>query len=226
MLRDLFQGRLPEAVLFDLDGTLVDSVPDLAEGVDRMLAQLGRPAAGEAAVRQWVGNGARVLVERALAGGFATEQLVTEDVDVALALFLEAYADCCSASTRLYPGVLKCLTALQDQGVAMGCVTNKPGRFTGDLLRAMELDGFFGGVVSGDTCRRKKPDPEPLLHCCELLAVDQVQTLMVGDSGNDILAARNAGMPVVAVSYGYNHGRPIEEDEPDCVLDTLAQLVA
>lgn len=228
VLTSLLKGRRPTAVLFDLDGTLVDSVPDLAAATDEMLRRLGRTPAGEAQVRLWVGNGAAMLVRRALAGGTDPDRLAAlddQDLELALGVFFDAYQQCNGAHSRVYEGVSPLLETLRAQSVRLGVVTNKPARFTGPLLERMGLAGHFDIMVSGDTLATKKPDPAPLIHAVQTLGSSVESSLMVGDSINDILAARAAGMPVVAVSYGYNHGRDIRDEGADLVVDSLMELL-
>ncbi|WP_092366678.1 phosphoglycolate phosphatase [Phytopseudomonas seleniipraecipitans] len=223
-LRALCAGELPRLVMFDLDGTLVDSVPDLATAVDRMLAELGREPAGVEQVRRWVGNGARVLVRRALAGGIEHGAVSDAETEVALARFLDIYADCHELIT-LYPGVHELLEALSTAAVELAVVTNKPERFVAPLLEQVGLGGYFRWIIGGDTLPQQKPDPAALLQVMHLAGVSNLQSLFVGDSRSDVLAARAAGVPCVAVSYGYNHGRPVAEEEPDRVVDSLAELL-
>jgi phosphoglycolate phosphatase len=220
----LCRGELPRLVMFDLDGTLVDSVPDLAAAVDRMLIELGRPPAGVEKVRDWVGNGARVLVRRALAGGLDHAAVSEVETDAALARFLDLYTDC-HQLTALYPGVHELLEALSTAAVELAVVTNKPERFVAPLLEQVGLGGYFRWIVGGDTLPQQKPDPAALLQVMRLAGVEAAQALFVGDSRNDVLAARAAGVPCVAVSYGYNHGRPVAEEEPQLVVDSLAELL-
>lgn len=223
-LRELCAGELPRLVMFDLDGTLVDSVPDLATAVDRMLIELGRVPAGVEQVREWVGNGARVLVRRALAGDIEHSAVDDADTDVALARFLDIYADCHDL-TVLYPGVHELLEALSTAAVELAVVTNKPERFVAPLLEQVGLGGYFRWIIGGDTLPQQKPDPAALLQVMHLAGVTAAQSLFVGDSRNDVLAARAASVPCVAVSYGYNHGRPVAEEEPNLVVDSLAELL-
>ncbi len=223
-LRALCAGELPRLVMFDLDGTLVDSVPDLATAVDRMLVELGREHAGVERVRQWVGNGARVLVRRALAGGLDHSAVGEAESDEALARFLDIYADCHELIT-LYPGVHELLEALSTAAVELAVVTNKPERFVAPLLEQVGLGGYFRWIIGGDTLPQQKPDPAALLQVMRLAGVTAAQSLFVGDSRSDVLAARAAGVPCVAVSYGYNHGRPIAEEEPQLVVDSMAELL-
>lgn len=222
-LQRLFGGRLPRLAMFDLDGTLVDSVPDLAAAVDRMLAALGRPPAGAERVRLWVGNGARVLVRRALAGRLDHAGVDEVETERALELFMAAYAEC-HALTRVYPGVVETLDRLQAAGVLLALITNKPARFLPELLADQGLDGYFQWLVGGDTLAQQKPDPAALFWVMDKAGVAAADALFVGDSRNDVRAAHAAGVTCVALSYGYNHGEPIAAERPALVLDDLRQL--
>jgi len=217
----LFQNR--KAVLIDLDGTLVDSVPDLANAIDQMMLQLAMPVRGIDAVTQWIGNGAGRLVKRALVNsmdGEPSEALFQK----ALPLFEVAYAANNGKHSYLYDGVEVGLNYLQQQGYRLGCVTNKPIAFTLPLLEAMGIADFFDVTIGGDQVERIKPDPQSLLIAAEKLRVDPKQAVMLGDSVSDVMAARAAGMPIICVSYGYNHGQDIRSHHPDAVIDSLAQL--
>jgi phosphoglycolate phosphatase len=213
----------PEMVLIDVDGTLVDSVPDLAYCVDQLMSELGRPAHGEVEVRNWVGNGVPRLIERALVGALDGEP-PAEDFARAEPIFLACYAANASTRTRPYEGVMEGLAWLKAEGFKLGCVTNKAARFTEPLLKDLGLYDQFSIVVSGDTLARKKPDPLPLLHVAEFFGVDPANALMIGDSISDVKAARAAGFQIVCMSYGYNHGVDIHEAEPDAVIDSFAEL--
>ena len=213
----------PELVLIDLDGTLVDSLPDIAFCVDSMLTELAMPTAGQERVRQWVGNGTDILVRRSIAGnldGEVDEQLLAR----ALPLFTALYAKHTSERSRVYDGVAAGLDYLRTTGAALACVTNKASVFTHKLLSEIELDDYFSLVISGDTLARNKPDPLPLLHAARHFAVAPEQGLLIGDSANDVKAARAAGLRIVCVSYGYNHGNDIRASLPDAVIDSLAEL--
>lgn len=226
-MRQLFEGQDPELILFDLDGTLVDSVPDLAAAVDEMLRALERPLAGLDKVRQWVGNGAPMLVQRALTDEQNPNADAIDSVlfDKAFSLFMSAYGSSASHSSTLYPGVMECLQGLQARGIKLGVVTNKPIQFTHPILDEFGLSPFFSMVLGGDSLPQKKPSPEPLWHAMELAGVAADRTLMVGDSKSDIGAARAAGCAVVAVPYGYNHGEPIQNYKPDLLVECLDQLL-
>lgn len=210
-------------VLIDLDGTLVDSVPDLAFCVDTMMGRLGRPAHGEALVRHWVGNGVERLVARALTGSLDGEP-DPADFDRALPIFLDLYATNTAARSTLYPGVIEGLEWLQAQGYRLGCVTNKAAQFTEPLLRSLGIDEAFEILISGDTLPEKKPSPMPLLHAADHFGVMPQTALMIGDSVSDVKAARAAGFGVICVSYGYNHGQDIRIVEPDAVIGSFVEL--
>jgi len=210
-------------ILIDLDGTLVDSVPDLTFCVDEMMQELGLPTRGEARVRTWVGNGVERLVRRALIDSIDGEP---DDAlfEKAYPIFLRLYAENTSARSRLYPGVREGLDYLRDAGYKLGCVTNKAEQFTLPLLDAVGIRDYFAIVISGDSLAEKKPHPLPLLHGAEFFGVEPSQALMVGDSMSDVKAARAAGFNVVCMSYGYNHGVDIRDANPDAVLDSMAEL--
>ena len=212
-------------VMFDLDGTLVDSVPDLAWCADRTLEDLGLPLVGEDKTRDYVGNGIYKLVKR-----FLTQQLDGEPdaalYDKALPIFWEYYRGNVSQFSQLYDGVQEALDELKAQGIKLACVTNKAEEFTQILLAHLKIDTYFEIMVGGDTLEKKKPDPMPLLHIAEVVGVAVENSLMVGDSQHDIAAARAAKMRVVAVPYGYNHGENIADSNPDAIVESLAELPA
>jgi len=215
--------KRPKMILIDVDGTLVDSVPDLAFCVDAMMEQLGRPPHGEAAVRNWVGNGVERLVRRALIGRLDGEPDEAE-FERALPIFLALYRENTSGRSHLYPGVREGLDYLKEAGYPLGCVTNKAAQFTEPLLRDLGVRDDFSIVVSGDTLPRKKPDPLPLLHAAEHFGVQPADALMVGDSVSDVKAARAADFGIVCMSYGYNHGVDIRTADPDAVIDSLVDI--
>lgn len=212
------------AVLFDLDGTLADTAPDLAASIDAMLRGMGRPTRGEDAVRAWIGNGVTALVARALTGA---DDAPVDPVLHARALerFWPLYRQHNGRRSRLYPGVREGLEHLGQQGMRLGCVTNKPRAFTLPLLAHLGLGERFSSIVCGDDPTGRKPDPAPLLAAAERLECAVEETLLVGDSSNDVHAARAAGMAVWCVPYGYNHGRDIRDARPDRVIDDLRDLV-
>lgn len=210
--------------VFDLDGTLVDSVPDLAAAVDAALQEVALPAAGEGKVRDWVGNGSRVLIERALTGALG------EEPGEAFAAathehFLRWYACHPCQHTRLYPGALEAIKGFWARGIPQYIVTNKPEAFVCPILETLDIKGYFEGWLGGDSLTRRKPDPAPLLHVSQRFGVEPAQAVMIGDSRHDIAAGRAAGFRTVAVPYGYNHGEPVAASQPDLLVESLAQLV-
>lgn len=215
--------RKPQMILIDVDGTLVDSVPDLAYCVDEMMKQLGREPHGEEKVRDWVGNGVERLTRRALIGQLDGEPS-DEDFEKAYPIFLDLYAENTSKRSLLYPGVREGIDYMKSQGYQLGCVTNKAAQFTIPLLKDLGVYDEFGIVVAGDTLPVKKPDPRPLLHAAEHFGVTAENSLMLGDSKSDVKAARAAGFQIVCMSYGYNHGEDIRNYEPDAVIDSMAEL--
>ena len=215
--------KKPEMILIDVDGTLVDSVPDLAFCVDEMLQQLGMPERGEAAVRHWVGNGVERLVKRALLNQLNGEpdQALFEK---ALPIFRQLYAENTSKRSFLYEGVKEGLDYMKKSGYRLGCVTNKAGEFTLPILRDLGVEDYFEVIICGDDTARKKPDPLPLLTAAERMSVKPENSLMLGDSQSDVKAARAAGFQIVCMSYGYNHGEDIRSFAPDAVIDSFTEL--
>lgn len=213
----------PEMILIDVDGTLVDSVPDLAWCIDEMMRQLGRPAHGEAKVRHWVGNGVERLVRRGLVGQLDGEPS-DEDFTRAYPIFLELYAENTSTRSALYPGVREGLDYMKSAGYKLGCVTNKAEQFTRPLLKDLGIHEDFEIIVCGDSLAEKKPHPLPLLHAAEFFGIKPENALMIGDSVSDVKAARAAGFQIVCMSYGYNHGEDIRDSNPDVVIDSMVEL--
>lgn len=216
------------SVTFDLDGTLLDTIADLAAGCDAMLAELGRTPLGVEKVRRFVGKGMAVLIERCLTatdGRAPDAELLAQ----AIAVFRRHYAGINGRSAREYPGVRAGLEAFRALDLPLGVVTNKPAAFTGPLLERVGLADFFVVAVSGDTTANKKPHPEPILHACTILGVKPEENLHIGDSDNDILAARAAGCLAFAVPYGYTEEGPVDTANCDALVSTLleaAQRVA
>lgn len=210
------------SVTFDLDGTLLDTIADLADAANLMLAELGRPARTQAEIHSFVGKGIPNLVWRCLTeGARATEA----EVETAVAVFRRHYAVVNGASTTIYPGVVETLQTLRARDVRLAVVTNKAEAFTLPLLERMEIAHYFDTVVSGDTLPVKKPDPATVRLACERLGVTPTQALMIGDSANDALAAQGAGMPVLLVTYGYSEGVPVDTIECDGLLSNAFQAL-
>jgi len=208
-----------QAIVVDLDGTLLDSAPQLAEAANRMLREIGHEPVSQELLASYIGNGMAWLVKRALTG----EMHATPDAALyehAMPIFEKHYAGLLLGS-KPYDGVTEGLEAMRAAGFRLGCVTNKAGRFTGPLLEGAGLAKFFEIVISGDTLPEKKPHPLPLLHAAEFFGVPVERLLLIGDSQNDALAARAAGCPVFCVPYGYNHGEPVENLDMDAVIANL-----
>jgi len=219
----LSEIKAPQLVLIDVDGTLVDSVPDLAFCIDQTMLQLGLAERGEDAVRLWVGNGVERLVHRAIlnaADGEADEAQFAQ----ALSIFWGLYQDNICVRSQLYDGVLDGLEYLKSKNYRLGCVTNKARAFTLPLIAELGIAGFFEVVVCGDDTERKKPDPMPLLRAAEQLQIEPGHALMLGDSKSDVQAARAAGFQIICMSYGYNHGEDIRRYDPDAVIDSMSEL--
>jgi phosphoglycolate phosphatase len=210
-------------VMIDLDGTLIDTVPDLAAAANRMLADLGRPGWDIQHYRAWIGNGVPRFVKRALTGEMQAEP-DPELFEQALGPFRRHYGEAVSNLSRPYPGVVEALEQLTDQGYALACITNKAEAFTQPLLKNLELHKYFKLVLSGDSLPKQKPDPLPLQHACRHFGIDTLHGVLIGDSSNDVHAARAAGMPVICVTYGYNHGHDIRQSLPDAVVDSLMEV--
>ena len=220
-----------QAVIVDLDGTMVDTVGDFEVALNRSLAELDLPPVTRALVERTVGKGSEHLIRSVLEHQLALPEVSArrpaslggEDAlyEAAWQAYQRHYLDINGRFSDVYPGVVVGLNAWREQGMTMACLTNKPLAFAQALLEAKGLAGFFTVVFGGDSFERKKPDPLPLLKTCEALGSAPAHTLMVGDSQNDALAARAAGCPVALVTYGYNHGEPIAQAPHDWLLNAL-----
>lgn len=228
-------GHNLQAVIVDLDGTMVDTLGDFEEALNRTLADLDLPPVTRALLERTVGKGSEHLIRSVLAHQLALPE-VTGLSNVCQARSVDAlyepawqryqhhYHRINGQFSAVYPGVAEGLKALQAAGLKMACLTNKPLAFAQGLLKAKALDGYFGWVFGGDSFERKKPDPMPLRGTCAAMGVAPAQALMVGDSQNDAQAARAAGCPVALVTYGYNHGEPIRQVAAEAYLDRLDAL--
>jgi phosphoglycolate phosphatase len=213
-------------LLFDLDGTLVDSVPDLAFSVNQTLIELGLTPFDQDIIRGWVGNGANVLIQRALSGSAdISKALDSTLLKQALEIFYQSYQRHNCIETCLYSDVLETLTELKNRGYRLVIITNKPERFISPIIDGLALNGLFELIIGGDTLNKRKPDPLPLEHACQQLSVDTNQCVMIGDSKNDILAAKAAKIQSIALTYGYNYGEDISKYQPEVVLDNFADLL-
>ena len=213
------------AVLIDLDGTLLDTVADLAAAVNRMLLELGRDALPEQVVASYVGKGADVLVHRALGGGLqgrVDEALHARGAEA----FARHYALENGRHARPYAGVREGLDAMRAMGLRLACVTNKPQAFADPLLERCGMRADFELVLGGDALPRRKPDPLPMLHAAGVLGAAPHEAVAIGDSLNDALAARAAGMAVLAVPYGYNEGRDVRSLDVDGIVGSLSEAAA
>ena len=215
-----------KVILFDLDGTLINSSPDLALAVNHMLKTLDRDTFSEEIIHGWVGNGAQILVQRALSG----KSEIDENLDAAFAAdaletFLAFYAQNLCVSTVTYPNVPSTLKALKSMGYRLAIVTNKPFAFVEPILEGLKLTGLFELILGGDSLDQKKPDPMPLLHVCDTLGVTVEECVMVGDSKNDILAANSCSMQSVGVTYGYNYGEDIGVYKPSIIINDFSELL-
>lgn len=214
-------------LIFDLDGTLINSALDLALAVNYMLKQLNLDTFDEETIHGWVGNGALMLAQRALSGKREIDTTLDDTyVQKALQIFLDYYeAHLCDA-TIPYPEVPQTLKSLKNRGYTLAIVTNKPFKFVAPILTALKLSNLFELILGGDSLDKKKPDPMPLLHVTKTLHIDVKQSVMIGDSKNDILAANSCGMESVGVTYGYNYGEDINVHKPTIVIDDFSELLA
>ena len=211
-----------KAVVIDLDGTLLDTAPDLADSAMAMAEELGLPPIGLDEVKTYIGNGVSRLVKRVLTRDMHADP-APELFKKALPIYEKHYANWVSRKSRPFPGVLEGLQALKGMGLHVACITNKAERFTHPLLKDTGLFDYFELILSGDTLPEKKPSPLPLLHACQVFGVEPAELLLIGDSLNDTQAARAAGCPVFCVPYGYNRGRPVSELDLDAVVPSLLE---
>ncbi len=209
-----------DAAIVDLDGTLVDTLGDFELAIGAALAELGLPPVGRDFIACTVGKGSRHLLLAVL------QQLgqPAQALDALWASYQRHYLAVNGRASTVCPGAAEGLALMRDAGWRLACLTNKPGDFARPLLQAKGLSGFFEQVFGGDAFARSKPDPLPLIETCRALGTAPARTLMVGDSGNDLQAARAAGCPVLLLRGGYNHGLPVDGAGADLVLDRLDQL--
>ncbi|MEX3526562.1 MAG: phosphoglycolate phosphatase [Burkholderia sp.] len=208
------------AALIDLDGTMIDTVDDFTAALNAMLARIGAPGTQPDEVMHHVSKGSENLIAQVL-----KPRLVEADAqarfDEALAIYQAEYATINGRHTRLYPDVEAGLTAMREAGLALACVTNKPHRFALELLAQYRLDAYFSVVLGGDSLPGKQPDPLPMLTACQRLGVEPALAVAIGDSENDALAGRAAGLATLTVPYGYNHGKAIQTINSDGIVDSL-----
>ncbi len=218
-----------DLVMFDLDGTLIETSPEICDAVNDTLRHCQLKEVAQDQVDRWIGHGTRTLLVQALAWarGQTVEQVhASPDLSDIAAVFDRHYQRRCGTRSHLYPHVREVLQTLRGQGVRLAVVTNKESRYTQTVLAAHDLEPLFDRVVSGDTLPTKKPDPAGIRSCLLQFEVDTTRALFVGDSSIDVATARNAGVPVWALPYGYNMGQPIEACGPDRVIADFSALTA
>ena len=211
-----------QAAIIDLDGTMIDTADDFTAGLNGMLAQLDADETSREEVIGYVGKGSEHLIRSVLTPRFEAGH-AQERFDEALAIYQEEYAKINGLHTRLYPDVEAGLIAMRDSGLKLACVTNKPHRFAVELLEQYGLIGYFSVVIGGDSLPKKKPDPLPMLSACETLHVAPQATVAIGDSENDALAGRAAGMATLTLPYGYNHGLAVQTIKSDGIVASLLE---
>lgn len=214
-------GRLPQAIVWDLDGTLIDSAPDLCLALNAVLAESGCEAIEVQSVRPMIGNGVPKLVERGYKA--CGRQLSGAELDEVVKRFMAYYSADPTAHTRLYPGVAETLAKLAAAGVKQGVCTNKPEKVTRSILLGLNIDRYFSGVVGGDTTDARKPDPKPLQFCIELMEASVSNTIMIGDSAVDAGAARALRVPIGLVAHGYRH-TDLASIDADFLIEDIASV--
>ena len=213
-----------DAYLFDLDGTLVDTAPDLMYALNATLVHAGYAEVGIELTRLWVGYGAKVMLAQAVEH-HGEAKLSDDQIEEYFAFFLERYSERIAVDSKPYPSVIDSLSALSSRTPKLGVVTNKLQGLSIQLLRELDLYKFFNIVVGGDTLQVRKPEPQPILYACNELDSVPSETLFVGDSTTDVKAARAAGCPVVCMRDGYNHNTPAVELGADQIIDSFCQLL-
>lgn len=214
-----------ELIIFDLDGTLIDSMPDLTQAINSTLSHLGLTPLTIEKATLFIGNGAVKLVERALHHTLQPEEITEELFKDAFDFYTSAYRKVVCDKTFLYHGVLETLQYLDSKGYIMTICTNKPFEFIEPILDTLSIKPFFKSWMGGDSLAKKKPDAAPLLHFAEKMNKDVDKCIMIGDSKNDILAAQNADMDSIGVSYGYNYDEDISIYNPTKVVDNFEELI-
>ncbi|BBU28469.1 phosphoglycolate phosphatase, bacterial [Burkholderia sp. THE68] len=216
-----FVNRPIRAAIIDLDGTMVDTADDFVAALNAMLARIGieTPVTRDE-VTDYVGKGSENLIRSVLAVRLSPSQAAAQ-FDDALAIYQTEYAKVNGKHSTLFPEVKEGLEAMRESGVALACVTNKPHRFAVELLAHFGIADFFKVILGGDSLPAKKPDPLPMLTACERLDVLPRETVAVGDSENDALAGRAAGLATLTVPYGYNHGKPVQSVKSDGIVSSL-----
>ena len=213
-------------LLFDLDGTLIDSVPDLIDSVNYTLDKIGLSKFDDDIIRSWVGNGAAILVQRALSGDINIDDNLDQNLyKKALDIFMEHYSKNLSNHTVVYDGVKETLEKLIEDGYILAIVTNKPDQFVQEILEDVDLLKYFTIYIGAGVTKKRKPDPQPLLYVVDKLGTKIENCVMVGDSSNDIIAAKKIDMDSIGVTYGYNHSQDISTYNPTIVVDHFKDIL-
>lgn len=211
-----------KTIMFDLDGTLLHTAPEIANAANKMLIDLQIPALTESRITEFIGDGVQTLIRRCLSNSYDSD--VNETLfERAQRIYTQYYAENVAQSQPFY-GVVDGLKQLHERNIRLACVTNKPAKFTTPLLKKSGLADFFDAVISGDTLAKKKPDPIQLLHICAKFQIAPHEAMLVGDSANDIEAAWAAGCLMVGVSYGYNQGRALDQNRLNAMINDLTEL--
>ncbi|WP_457560331.1 phosphoglycolate phosphatase [Caminibacter sp.] len=210
-----------KAVFFDLDGTIIDSSGDLANSINYMLKQLGKKGCPIELIKTWIGNGASVLVKRALSGGMEIKAIDENLFKKAKEIFLNHYKNNLTTSTILYPKVKETLLKIPHK---KAIITNKPEEFVRPILKHLDIE-MFDLILGGESLPEKKPSPLPLLYACKNFGISPDEALMIGDSANDILAAKKAGIKIIALNYGYNQGENISKHNPDFIFNKFSDIL-
>ena len=215
-----------KALFFDLDGTLIDSSDDLSNSINYMLRSIGKEQKDEKIIKSWIGNGAKSLVLRSLVDSFDTEiKIESRLLEDALYIFLDHYKKNLCIKTKLYPNVLETLKEAKDQGFVLAIITNKPFEFVKPILKELGIEDYFDLILGGDSLPQKKPSPAPLLHALKKLGLDSNETIMIGDSKNDIISANEANITSFALNYGYNQNEDLSIYNPDLLLDRFEHIL-
>jgi phosphoglycolate phosphatase len=218
-----------DLIMFDLDGTLIETAPEICDAVNDTLRRFELAEVGQQQVNDWIGHGTRELLIQALAFSGKTDVATvraSESLPLITTEFDKHYQARCGTRSHLYPQVRETLLTLRERGVKLAVVTNKEGRFTDTVLGVHHMTALLDAVVSGDTLPTKKPNPAGIEHCLSTFGVSADRALFVGDSSIDVATARNAGVPVWMLPYGYNMGQPIEACRPDRIIADCSALVA
>ena len=211
-------------VVLDLDGTMVDSVPDLAYCTNKMLTQLNYPNHKTEKIKQWVGNGVVKLIERAISGKLHNEAIDKDLMQKATNIFNKLYANNLANFSQLYPSTLECLEYLKQKKFYIACVTNKPIQFSNILMQKLNIFNFFDVILGGDSLKEKKPSKIPITYLLDKFNISNNECILIGDSITDIKTAKNSNCKIICVSYGYNHGNDITAENPDIVIDSLSDI--